>query len=202
MSGIFKKISDWFREGDNKTGVNCTEETVKKVIEELLKEIGLKRKVDTVTYRPKHRWYIVHFFSPPSCIIPRHYLEVYLKTGGEQGKKEIIDILSVKPKGFELICLIALLFLFSGCYNYSAVETRTNFTTPFGYITKGDSMYEVVKLLGNPREVSHYSRKEVWHYNFPHKGELFVYFEKGDVVDAQFLSQVKASGNCNQGGCL
>lgn len=181
--------------------VPCTEEAVKKIVEELLKEIGSKRKVDAVTYRPKHRWYIVRFFSPPSCIIPRNFLEAYLKSEGSLGKKEIIDILSVKQKGFELICLIIVMLLFSGCYNYSAIDKRINFATPFGYIAKGDSMREVIKLLGNPREVSSYSRKEVWYYDFPQTAELFVYFEKGDVIDVQFPSQFKTSNGCGQGDC-
>ena len=103
MSGIFKKIGDWFGQTTIAKSTHCTEDAVKEIVEELIKEIGLKRKVDGVTYRPKHHWYIVRFFSPPSCIIPRNYLEAYLKTEGRMGKKEIIDILSVKQKGFELI---------------------------------------------------------------------------------------------------
>lgn len=103
MSGMFKKITEWFSSQTHAQHVSCTDSAAKQVIEELIKEIGLKRKVDSLTYRPKHHWYIVRFFSPPSSIIPRQYIQAYLDSGGQKGKKEIIEILSVKPKGFELI---------------------------------------------------------------------------------------------------
>jgi len=99
------------------------------------------------------------------------------------------------------LSLIALILLVGGCYRSPAVSKGRSFTTPFGYIVKGDSMREVVKLLGNPREVNHYRRKEVWLYNFSQTGELFVYFEKGDVVDIQFSSQLQGSNGCSQNKC-
>ncbi len=103
MSGVFKKIAGWFGSSSKVEAVRCTESAVKEVVEEVIKEIGLKRKIDSVDYRPKHHWYIVRFFSPPSCIIPRTYIEAYLSSRGQKGKSEIIEILSVKQKGFELI---------------------------------------------------------------------------------------------------
>ncbi|MCF7907888.1 MAG: hypothetical protein K9L86_03295 [Candidatus Omnitrophica bacterium] len=103
MSGVFEKISSWFGSNESVKHVRCTESAVKEVIEAVINEIGLKRKVDNITYRPKHHWYIVRFFSPPSCIIPRQFIEAYLKTDGVKGKAEIVEILSVKQKGFELI---------------------------------------------------------------------------------------------------
>ena len=102
MSGSFKKFLGWLLGGLG-SDIQCSEEKVKEVIEEVLKEIDLKRKVQSVEYRHKHHWYIVRFYSPPSCIIPRQYLEQYIKTKGRSSKKEIIDILSTKNKGFELI---------------------------------------------------------------------------------------------------
>jgi len=98
-----KKISDWFSTGSQTKTVHLTEATVREVVTEVINEIGLKRKVDSIDYRPKHHWYIVRFFSPPSCIIPRQHFVDYLKSDGKLGKKEIIEILSVKSKGLELI---------------------------------------------------------------------------------------------------
>jgi len=103
MSGVFKKIANWFNSSSGAGVVSCNQAAVKKVVEEVIKEIGLKRKVDSVDYRPKHNWYIVRFFSPPSCIIPRPHIEDYLNSGGHKGKPEIIEILSVKQKSFDLI---------------------------------------------------------------------------------------------------
>ncbi|MDD3296390.1 MAG: hypothetical protein PHU64_03420 [Candidatus Omnitrophica bacterium] len=79
------------------------ENKVKVVIEEIISQLKLKRKISNIVYRKKHDWYIVSFFSPPNCIIPRHYIEDYLKTGGNLGKKEISEILSFENKGFNLI---------------------------------------------------------------------------------------------------
>lgn len=99
------------------------------------------------------------------------------------------------------LSLIAAILLCNSCYRIPAARKGGSFATPFGYIVKGDSMRDVVKLLGNPREVSHYRHKEVWRYNFSQTGELFVYFEKGDVVDIQFSSQPKESNGCGQSKC-
>ncbi|MFA7676883.1 MAG: hypothetical protein WCY34_01800 [Candidatus Omnitrophota bacterium] len=79
------------------------EDKVKFVVEELISQLGLKRKIDNIVYRKKHDWYIISFFSPPNCIVPRKYIEDYLKTGGRLGKKEISEILSFENKGFNLI---------------------------------------------------------------------------------------------------
>ncbi|MCF7907890.1 MAG: DUF2845 domain-containing protein [Candidatus Omnitrophica bacterium] len=94
------------------------------------------------------------------------------------------------------ISLVVFICLSIGCHQYAAVENYTVFTTPFGPVAKGDSMREVVSRLGNPMNVSNYKRKEVWSYNFEKTGEVFVYFEKGNVIDMQFPNKPKTCDKC------
>ena len=79
----------------------CTEARVKEIVEELLRSQGIPRKVDSVSYRPQHQWFIVRFYSPPSCIIPLAPIKQYCASGGIEGKQEIIEILISKRKGFD-----------------------------------------------------------------------------------------------------
>ncbi len=96
MSGIFKKL---FGPADG--GISA--EKIKAIVEEVMAKINLKRKVDSITYRPNHDWYIIRFYSPPSCIIPRKHFQDYIKSQGSEGKQEIIQILSSAPKGANLV---------------------------------------------------------------------------------------------------
>ncbi len=63
MGNIFKKFIEWLS-GSSKSA--CNESKVRGVVEEILKELGIMRKIDSVTFRPKNDWYIVRFYSPPS----------------------------------------------------------------------------------------------------------------------------------------
>jgi len=93
--------------------------------------------------------------------------------------------------------LVVFILLSIGCNQYVAIDNYTTFPVPFGHIAKGDSMKEVMQKLGKPIDISHNKRKEVWRYNFAQIGEVFVYFEKGDVVDMQFSNRPKKGcSNC------
>ena len=92
--------------------------------------------------------------------------------------------------------LVIFTCLSIGCHQYIATGNHTAFTTPFGPFRKGDSMREVVSRLGNPIDVSHHKRKEVWRYNFDKTSEVFVYFENGDLIDIQFPNKPKDCNEC------
>jgi hypothetical protein len=79
----------------------CDEARVREIVQELLKELGLARKVDSITFRPEHDWYIVRFYSPPSVIIPRKHFQDYLASQAKDGKQEIIDILTSRRARFD-----------------------------------------------------------------------------------------------------
>ena len=66
---------------------------VKEVIEELVEEIKLRRKVEEVVYKSDNSWYIVRFENLPNCIIPAEYINAYIASGNEADKKKITDIL-------------------------------------------------------------------------------------------------------------
>ena len=57
------------------------------------------------------------------------------------------------------------------------------FATPYGEVTKGASMPEVMNFLGNPYHITFDKNTEIWHYNFGSNKELFVYFVNGSVTD-------------------
>ena len=69
------------------------EAKVKEILESIIKEIKLKRKIDNVEYRPSNFWYIVRFYSPPNAIIPKTYINDYINSKGNLGKQQIIDCL-------------------------------------------------------------------------------------------------------------
>lgn len=100
-----------------------------------------------------------------------------------------------------LLALSLVVFIFGSvaCSQYVAYENQTVFSTPFGQITKGDSMKQVVQVLGKPEKVSHYKRKEVWQYNSTKAGKISVYFEKGNVVDIQSLDRPQKACSCCAG---
>ncbi len=81
--------------------IKCDEAKVREIVDGLLKEFSLMRKVDSITYRRKHDWYIVRFYSPPSCIIPRKHFEDYISSQAKTGRQEIIDILTARRKRFD-----------------------------------------------------------------------------------------------------
>ena len=81
--------------------------------------------------------------------------------------------------------LIIFISLSLACSHYSLIGEPVTFKTPFGYIHKGDSMADVVTVLGNPHEVSHYKRREIWHYDFNDNGKIFIYFTEGDVAEVK-----------------
>ncbi len=95
--------------------------------------------------------------------------------------------------------LVTFLFLFSGCHQYTSRDNYTTFSTPFGYITKGDSMRRVAAILGEPKDVSHYQRREIWRYDLVKTGEVLVYFENGNVINVGFPDQPKSTcSSCNR----
>jgi hypothetical protein len=63
------------------------------ILETIMKEINLNKKIESVTYRDKYFWYVVRFDSPPSCIIPQKHIDDYINSKGQVGKKEIIHFL-------------------------------------------------------------------------------------------------------------
>ena len=69
------------------------EEKVREILEEIAYEIHLGKKIESVTYRPKHSWFVIRFDSPPSCIIPQNLIEQYIGRQDEELKKEIINLL-------------------------------------------------------------------------------------------------------------
>lgn len=85
----------WFTRALAKIGLSETiahEETkVKEILEDVLKSSRIRRKIDKVDYRAGNNWYIVRFYSPPSCIIPKEYLDNYINGGGQIWKDRIID---------------------------------------------------------------------------------------------------------------
>lgn len=81
-----------------------------------------------------------------------------------------------------ILLVAALIFLVSGCHHYKNAGSPKHFQTSFGDIQEGASMAEVLSVLGNPHEVSHYQRREIWQYDFQQGGKLSVYFVKGVVA--------------------
>ena len=84
-----------------------------------------------------------------------------------------------------IICAALSLLSATACRTVSGDRQESSmqrFETPFGIIAQGDSMAEVVSLLGNPHEVSTYQRREIWHYAFQEEGTLSVYFKEGVVT--------------------
>jgi outer membrane protein assembly factor BamE (lipoprotein component of BamABCDE complex) len=83
---------------------------------------------------------------------------------------------------FLFFTIISSSFIFlNACYSHRAINNGTVFKTPFGNIREGSSMSEVVGILGNPHEVSHYRQKEIWQYDFNENGKASVYFINGNV---------------------
>lgn len=95
----------WFTRVLAKTktrAVSLDETKVREILEDIIKEIKLRRKIDSVEYRPNHFWYIVRFYSPPNCIIPRNYIDDYINSEGKLGKDKIAECffkITRKPYG-------------------------------------------------------------------------------------------------------
>ncbi|MDD3296389.1 MAG: hypothetical protein PHU64_03415 [Candidatus Omnitrophica bacterium] len=83
------------------------------------------------------------------------------------------------------LVLIFFTLALNACHHYRIAEKAVNFKTPFGYIHRGDSMGEVVSVLGNPHEVSNYKRREVWSYDFNENGRVLINFVKGIVKEVR-----------------
>ena len=80
-----------------------------------------------------------------------------------------------------LFTAIVVVFLTSGFHSHRETVKLEVFQTQFGYIRQGDSMTDVMAVLGNPHDVSNYKRRENWQYDFAEKGKIFVYFVEGAV---------------------
>lgn len=94
------------------------------------------------------------------------------------------------------LSLVIAMISVVGCNQCIIKQKPATFSTPFGQITKGDSMSEVIGVLGNPEDISYQGRREVWHYDFTETGEVSAYFEKGDLIDIQFLNQPSECVDC------
>jgi len=73
--------------------INTEEAKVKKIVEDIIKEIKLRRKIDKVEYRPSNFWYIIRFYSPPNCIIPKNHIDNYISSNGKFGRDQIAECL-------------------------------------------------------------------------------------------------------------
>ena len=73
--------------------IHSRENKVRQVLEDITKEIKLKRKIADVEYRGEHLWYIIRFRHPPSCIMPRALIDSYVQDQSKDTKEKIIHLL-------------------------------------------------------------------------------------------------------------
>ena len=105
-------------------------------------------------------------------------------------RKLYSDIIKMMRCKYYLILIVFALTL-NSCRHYHAADKIVTFKTPFGYIHRGDSMGEVVSVLGNPHEVSNYKRREVWSYDFNKNGQVLVNFVKGSVREVRVEEDIE-----------
>jgi len=68
-------------------------ERIKKALEEIVQELNLDKKIESIQYNRKYQWYTVRFNPLPCCVIPKEYIDRYINSAGKDAKKELIDFL-------------------------------------------------------------------------------------------------------------
>jgi len=68
-------------------------EEVRALMQDIAREVKLAKRIEGVSYRKEHQWYIVRFDIPPNCIVPKRLIDECAKAEGRSARKKIGDIL-------------------------------------------------------------------------------------------------------------